>query len=173
MPFDEVVIARIKKLDHIDPGLYRFVVSQRDPVFFTEPHGGWADLLAVVTPVKPIAECLAKLHRECAWLLNKPRKTAVRVDNARRNDGACRATVEASAARAATIGERLSLWVIGGRDDAAEYEKTSSARQHDVGILAEPTETTEVRDLAVDDRVVIGVRHGALVGPADASGDKP
>jgi hypothetical protein len=61
----------------------------------------------------------------------------------------------------------------GRGDDRAEHEPASGARQQEVGVLAVPAEAGAMGDGAVHDRVVIGERHGAVIGPPDAPAHVP
>ena len=81
---------------------------------------------------------------------------AASVDDARSDDRAGGAGVEAAPARPAPVGDRLIVGVVGGGDDAAEHEVAAGTRHQDVGVLAEPANASEMGDLAVDDRVVVG-----------------
>ena len=72
----------------------------------------------------------------------------------------------------AAVGDRFADRVLGGRDDRAEHEKAAGAGQQDVGVLAEPAETAEVGDLAVDDRVVVGECDRTVVGSLDPGDDR-
>ena len=100
------------------------------------------------------------MSRDDARLLQHPRQAATAVDDARGDDGSGRASIEALSTGTTTVvdGGR-SDGKRGGGDHAAEHEPTARTWQQEVGVLAEPADAGLIRDLTINDAVVICKGH--------------
>ena len=122
-----------------------------------EPHGGGTDRLAVVAAVDSIADRGTPLAVHHTGLLNDPGQASAGIDHTGGDDRPGWTGVDAPTTRATSVRnglDRRRKWCSG--DDTAEHEPATCTRQQDVGVLAEPADTGPVRNLAVDDRVVVG-----------------
>ena len=115
-----------------------------------------ADLLALVASVEAVAQRDAMLDREVAARLQQPGQAPTSVDDPGSNDRTGRATVDATAARAAAVVDRSVVdRQRRRREDRAEHEPTPLSGQEQVRALAVPPEAGAVRGLAIDERVVV------------------
>ena len=131
---------------------------------------GRADLLTVVAAVDAGAERLPVGPRERPGRLDQPGQAAPGVDHAGCDDGRGRAAVDAPTTRPAPIGDRrLVDRQRRARHHAAQHEPRTGSRTQQIGVLPEPAQAGAVRDLSVDQAVVVG-QHPCPVAVAPEVG---
>ena len=138
------------------------------------PLVGRAHLLAVVAAVDACAERLPMSPRERPRRLHQPGQAATGVDHAGSDDRRGRAPVDAATARPAPIGDRRLV----GRQrraghDAAEHEPRTGSGTEEVGVLPEPAQPCPVRDLPVDQAVVVGQHPSPIPVPLSRAATVP
>ncbi len=171
MAIDQLLIGRFEQFAYVYPCLHCFVGSDRDTMLSSQPNRWRAHGLAVVASVQSIAQCCSELHGERPGLLCQPSQAFVPVDDAGCHDGTRRAAVETSPTRAASVAHGRADRQFQSRHNRPENEEAACARHQDVGVLAEPADSTEVRDLAINQRIVVRERDGALPRPTDVPSD--
>ncbi len=132
--FEQRLVRRGEQIEHVDPtrGGGLVAATVRDDV-------RRAHLLALVASVEAVAQGRSRVAREHPRRLHEPGEAPTSIDDARGDDRAGRAPVDAPTARATPVVDRDVVRAqrsVG--DHRAEHEPRALARQQDVGALAEP-----------------------------------
>ena len=168
---ETAVVVGVEQVEHVDPRLH--VAVEHPGVATPQAHGRRARLLAVVAAVDAVADRLAQRERDRPGRCSTQARHRLASMTPGRDDRPGRARRRCSAARSAAVGDRCRGRERRRRDDAAEHEPAAGPGNEEVGVLAEPAEPAAVGDLAVDDRVVVGERHGPLAGGPEARAQRP